>query len=275
MNSQNDISDTDRPAKLSGTERKRRGHLPRSNAIADLFKVLKAVAADPDVKDADFRLAFRIAQAVDQKTGWAEISDARLIDEICANEQKVRRSRRRLEDAGWLHTQEGKRGRPTRYLFLEQKVPTIHAQLKKAEDAREEAFVLAQTQKRTAAAAAALGVRIHRETGEVLEPIGREISPPNCESNPYKAGSVSPTEFTPLLPKTSTSGLSVKDGSQGARALEPADVRAGWSPYCLWCGQLAKFWATEAEEALCSYHAVLVDDDETLEPLSASVEGAA
>ncbi|GJD99281.1 hypothetical protein [Methylobacterium isbiliense] len=69
---------------------------------------------DEQLKDGQFRIAFRVAQSVNAKTGWAEISDDALMDEVLRTEEKkLRTCRRDLERLGWWRTIEGERGRPT------------------------------------------------------------------------------------------------------------------------------------------------------------------
>lgn len=222
--------------------RKQRGRFQDAKPTADLFRTLKAMAADREVKDGSFRIAFRIAQATNERTGWAEISDAKLAAQTCASEEKVRRARRALEEIGWLRTHEGKRGRPTQYLILDTRRPEIEAQVEAANEARERAFAMAGIEKRTALAAESIPLRIDGETGEI---IGLEEP-----SNPLKMDAPTPSDLRPLLPQSSTPGLPVKEEPQDVCAPEPAPA-----PFiCTECGKPAVIRCRDTGEAYCARH---------------------
>ena len=60
------------------TKQKRRDFL--AGETTWLFRVLKNMSRDERISDVDFRIAFRVSQAVNADTEWAEIGDALLMD---------------------------------------------------------------------------------------------------------------------------------------------------------------------------------------------------
>ncbi|TXN71738.1 hypothetical protein FV230_07395 [Methylobacterium sp. WL6] len=183
--------------------------------------MLRFMSADSDVTEAHFRIAFRVAQFVHAKTGWAKVGDATLIDHLPRTDaKKLRNFRRALESLGWIRTIEGERGRPTRYLFLDTRIPEIEKRLADAAEKREVEFALRNAREHSEAKAVALQVQL---TGRISPLIDRPKAGNLCPDK----GAISP----PLLPKRSTYGDStsrVQDVAKGPTRTEPA--------LCIDCG---------------------------------------
>ncbi|GJD92954.1 hypothetical protein [Methylobacterium iners] len=230
---------------MSNSKRKPKPHL--SGEIANLFRILKAMDCDESVRDADFRIAYRIAQARNSETGWAKISDALLVDELPRTDtKKLRKFRRRMEAANWIKTVEGERGRPTLYFFLEDNVAAIETANNQASEKRQAEFALKQIQEQTALKAAALGVRIDPVTGEVREPLGGKNSPLN------KAGKTCPDKGSvepPSLPQRSTSEdtLPREDVTQEAGTSEQCCHECG-APGWIRCSHTGEIRCQECDE---------------------------
>lgn len=187
---------------------KRKPKSQDAGEVTSLFRILMFMSCDPNVSEAEFRIAFRISQARNADTGWAEIGDAQLLDEMPRTDKsKLRRFRRRMEELRWLETVEGERGRATLYFLRDDNVPAIEERVKQAKGRRQEKFILDQIQYKTALQAASLGIRIHPSTGEVLGNLREQISPLKRRSkgrrSPPDRGAISP----PLLPQSSTSQI--------------------------------------------------------------------
>jgi hypothetical protein len=63
---------------------------------------LRCVCFDRRLKPYDFKVAFIIAQHVNQKSQTAHPSDATIADETGGSVRNVKRARVRLNDAGWI-----------------------------------------------------------------------------------------------------------------------------------------------------------------------------
>lgn len=186
-----------------------------SAATYDLFKILKAMAADPEVSDRDFRVAFRVAQAVNARTGWAEIGDERLMEEACVSDQQARRARRQLESAGWIETVRGRRNQATRYRFLETKREAIEARVKAAADARDDLRMVKDIERRAQLASAGLPINFEGESSSRWDEDGAAL--------PFKIDHVSPSPVNPLLPHSSTSrDISTATVQDVAKGYDPA-----------------------------------------------------
>jgi hypothetical protein len=63
---------------------------------------LRCLCFDPMLLPYDFRVAFVIAQHINQRTQTARLSDETIADESAGSDCNVKRSRARLREAGWL-----------------------------------------------------------------------------------------------------------------------------------------------------------------------------
>ena len=209
----------------------------RSDDVADLFRVLRAMSADPDVSEPYFRIAFRISQFVKAATGWASVSDDTLCDYLPRTEsKKIRGCRRKLEELGWLRTVEGARGRPTAYLFLETRAAEIETRLSQLRANREAEFLLRKSRENSGAKAAALRARIASilpgEDSPLIDPaMGGNLCSDKGET------------FPPLLPQRSTykrATSTVQDGEHRAQTSAHASARADAGLHvCADCGKHA------------------------------------
>lgn len=209
------------------SDRQPKRKVQRSDDVADLFKILRFMASDPDVSEAHFRIAFAISQFVKASTGWAIVGDDALRDRLPRTDgKKLRLFRRAMEGRGWLRIIEGERGRPTRYLFLDARIPEIRKRLDDAAAKRDAEFALSKSRDHSGAKAAALEARIDTETGEIGSELSGEYDP-LIESS--KAGNLCPNKgaiLPPLLPQrsTSTEGYRDEDMTQDAHAHLPASA---------------------------------------------------
>lgn len=187
------------------SDRRPKRDTARSEDVADLFRILRAMSCDPNISEADFRIAFRISQNRNALTGWAEAGDALLMDELPRTDrQKLRRFRKRMIEAGWIKLVQGGRGRGTLYFFLEANVPEIQARLDKSRDQRHAKLAVAKIERESGLKAAALGVKFHPETEFSIDPITGEISPLNRPIMGVKSPSGKGGGFTPVLPHSTT-----------------------------------------------------------------------
>ena len=128
---------------------------------------------DEKVSDADFRIAFRIAQCVDADTGWGEAGDAFLSVEVPRTDRgKLKRFRRKMrDDLGWVRTIKGERGRATCYEFKETRCEEIEEARAEAKEARHAQSALRKIQRDTAMKVASLGGDITPLTATEADPI--------------------------------------------------------------------------------------------------------
>ncbi|MDH2313988.1 hypothetical protein [Methylobacterium brachiatum] len=201
---------------------------PKAEDIADLFRVLRGMCFDEKVSDANFRIAFRIAQCVDADTGWGEAGDAFLSDEVPHTDRgKLKRFRRKMRDElGWVTTIKGERGRATRYEFKETRCEEIESARAEAREARHAQSALQKIQRDTAMKVASLGGDITPLTAIEADPITGEIYPLNEPTKGVKSTPVKGAGETPLLPHSSTSpqGYRKQDDSEDAHAHLPASA---------------------------------------------------
>lgn len=197
-----------------------------SKGIADLFRVLRNMCSDEAVSDANFRLAFRIAQNVNARTGWGEASHTFLIDEVPrTNKAKIRRFRREMEgELGWVRVFEGTRGRGTRYQFRDERCASIEAICERARDERHAQAALEKIRLDTAQKVAGLGVKSSPLTDDAAGSFRGEISPPNGVRKGVRSTPDRGSVETPVLPHstTSTEGYREENETQDARAHLPA-----------------------------------------------------
>lgn len=217
------------------SDRRSKREAARSEDVADLFRILRVMSCDPNISEADFRIAFRISQRRHAQTGWAEAGDAFLIDELPRTDrQKLRRFRKRMREAGWIKFIEGERGRGTRYLFLDDNVPEIEKRLDESRDQRHAKSALAKIERESGLKAAALGVKFHPETEFSVDPITGEISPLIQSLMGVKSPSDKGGGFTPLLPNSST-----YDSSCRQQNMTPEEHASSSSVTCRHCEALA------------------------------------
>lgn len=205
----------------------------RSEDVTDLFRILRNMCRDPEMTDANFRLAFRVAQCVDAGTGWAEAGHEFLIDEVPRTDKaKVRRFRRVMGELGWLRSIQGERGRATRYLFLDGRCEAIEAAADEARDRRHAEAALRKIERDTALKAAAIGGGITPLNGETVDPITGEISPLNHGLKGVKSSPDKGVPDTPTLPHSSTSpeGCRLQDWTQGGRTPQQPSCSCGAAP---------------------------------------------
>lgn len=213
------------------SDRRPKRDIARSEDVADLFRILRAMSCDPNISEADFRVAFRISQNRNAQTGWAEAGDALLMDELPRTDrQKLRRFRKRMREAGWIKFVEGERGRGTLYLFLDANVPEIQKRLDESRDQRHAKSALAKIERESGLKAAALGVRFHPETDFRVDPITGEISPLIQPVMGVKSSSDKGGGFTPVLPHSTTS-----DSSCRQQDMTPEEHASSSSVTCRHC----------------------------------------
>ena len=74
--------------------------------------IIDGMMSDPRVRDGDFRIAFRVMQAVNQDTRIAFISDATICDDVPSTDRfRCNDARKRLEKIGWWEVERGHGGR--------------------------------------------------------------------------------------------------------------------------------------------------------------------
>ena len=100
------------------------------------FDILDALASDRQISNHDFRVAYRVMQAVNQNTGTAILSDAILVDEVGTDSKRLWAARNRLEELGWWEVGRGSGHRGTRYRFLDHNLNGILDQRLIKRDAR-------------------------------------------------------------------------------------------------------------------------------------------
>lgn len=200
----------------------------RANAgdVADLFRVLRNMCFDEKVSDADFRIAFRIAQCVDADSGWGEAGDAFLSDEVPRTDRgKLKRFRRKMrDDLGWVRTIKGERGRATCYEFQETRCEEIEAARADAKEARHAQSALRKIQRDTAMKVASLGGDITPLIAIEADPITGEIYPLNEPTKGVKSTPVKGAGETPLLPHSSTSRQGYRQTDESPPASAPASA---------------------------------------------------
>jgi hypothetical protein len=79
--------------------------------------LLDGMARDPEVRPADFHVAFVIVQCVNRQTNVAIISDHRLQRLVHRDRKALMTARKRLSRIGWMEVQTGRYGRATEYRF--------------------------------------------------------------------------------------------------------------------------------------------------------------
>lgn len=217
------------------SDRRPKRDTARSEEVADLFRILRAMSCDPNISEADFRIAFRISQGRNAQTGWAEVGDALLMDELPRTDrQKLRRFRKRMREAGWIKVIEGARGRGTHYSFLDDNVTAIQNRLDESRDQRHAKSALAKIERESGLKAAALGVKFHPETELGVDPITGEISPLIQPTLGVKSTSDKGLGFTPVLPQSTTSNSSCRQ-----QDMTPEEHASSSSVTCRHCEAVA------------------------------------
>jgi hypothetical protein len=90
------------------------------------FDLLDAMAEDPEVTPANFRIAYVVMQRVNQYTRMAEISDRRLAQLVKRDRSALTDFRRRLVALGWLEVLVGCYGRrATQYKFRDERATLL------------------------------------------------------------------------------------------------------------------------------------------------------
>jgi hypothetical protein len=80
--------------------------------------IIDAMMSDRRVKDGDFRIAFRVMQAVNGETRVAIISDLTICDEVPFTDRfRCNETRKRLALLGWWTVDLGHGGKASRYHF--------------------------------------------------------------------------------------------------------------------------------------------------------------
>ncbi len=102
---------------------------------------LNAMASDARVTDRDHRVACRVAEALNELSGVAILSDALILDDVptVSDRWQLNDARKRLEHCGWWSVERGSGRRGSRYRMLETKVNDFLGQRIEKRDARNEA----------------------------------------------------------------------------------------------------------------------------------------
>jgi hypothetical protein len=218
-----------------------------------LHRILHAMSYDTRVSEAEFRIAFRIAQTVNEKTGWGYITDRTLLAQLPrTDKKKLRLFRRQMEALGWMQTKAGARGKATSYRFLPDNVEEQMDRADAAATASEAAYHVAKIQERTALQSLAMAGRFDPETGEITPAIGGKFYPLMKRRMGGKRANFPRSNLPPLLPQTSTSYPStgtVQDMEQGAHARDIDDDLG-----CLVCGKPSAILSDGTRDNYCPDH---------------------